>query len=151
MTREQRLRAALPGAGDDLIGRLAALPAGVVSDVVTAAKQAHRRGRAHEVAVRRQRKADRRNHGHIEDDQQAGATARMLGATARRAGQSLDALAALAQFEHSIPELKRVAVADLRAQGYSDPEIAEALGISRQAVGQTFGRKAGFTQDDAAS
>jgi len=109
VTREQRLRAALPGAGDDLIGRLAALPAGVVSDVVTAAKQAHRRGRAHEVAVRRQRKADRRNHGHIEDDQQAGATARMLGATARRAGQSLDALAALAQFEHSIPELKRVA------------------------------------------
>lgn len=151
MNRADRLRTVLPGADLMMIERLATLPTSVVADVVAAAKQAHRDGRAHEVSVRRQRKADRRKHGHVEDDQQAAATERMMEARVRRAGRSLEAARTFADFEHSIPAMKILIVAGLRAEGYSDPEIGDALGVTRQAVGQAFGRKGAFTPDGAAA
>jgi len=148
MTREERLRAALPAAGDDLIARLAARPKADVDDILAALRQARRAGRDHEAAVRRQRKADSRKYGHYDESQLEGRNARMLDAAADRASRgNIDALASLANFERSIPGLKRLAVEGLRARGYSDPEIAAALGTTRQAVGQHFGRKDRFTPD----
>jgi hypothetical protein len=83
-----------------------------------------------------------------EDAEQGAATGRMLAAAGRRARHSLEALAELVCFERSaIPELKRMAVADLRAQGYSDREIGRALGITSQRVGQLYGLKAAFHAD----
>ena len=40
-------------------------------------------------------------------------------------------------------------MAVLREQGYPDEAIADALGVSRQAVGQRFGRKGSFTPEAA--
>lgn len=141
MNREERLRAVLPGADDELVIRLADLPAATVADVVTALRLAHRDGRAHEVEFRRQRVRDRRKYNHIQDDQQAGATGRQLMALAKRAGGNLATLAMLKELfdaEHAVMSL---AVAGLRQQGYSDAAIAEELGVTRQAVSQRFLRQ----------
>ena len=40
-----------------------------------------------------------------------------------------------------LDDLTAMAVEGCRARGYPDPVIADALGITRQAVGQRFGRK----------
>lgn len=142
MTREDRIRAVLPDAGEDLITRLAALPTAAVADVVTAVKHAHRDGRAHEVAVRKQRRDDRRKHGHIDDGQLAAGVERQTFALGNRAGQgSLEALARLKEHYDDGPSVLTLAVAGLRSEGYSDSEIGLALGVTRMAVGQRFGRK----------
>jgi hypothetical protein len=141
MNREERLRAALPGADHEMITRLGALPAADVAAVVAALRLAHREGRAHEVEVRRQRVRDRRKYKHIEDEQHAAATGRQVLALARRARSNLDTLAMLKQFYDDGPQVLALAVAGARAQGYSDTEIGNALECTRAAVGQRFGRK----------
>jgi hypothetical protein len=74
----------------------------------------------------------------------------MLAATGRRASRSLEALAELVNFErYVIPEIKRMAVTGLRAEGYSDPQIGQALGITSQRVGQVYGLKADFQTERA--
>jgi hypothetical protein len=58
-----------------------------------------------------------------------------------RAAADLDALEWLAgAVEHARGALA-MAVDGCRARGYSDAEIGAALGITRQGVGQRFGRK----------
>ncbi len=149
VNREQRLRAALDGTGmEDQAASLASLPAAQVDLIVAAVRASSRAAIARDKARRRQRVADRRKYHHVEDGQQAGATERMLSATGQRAKRNLDALADLVRFERAtIPALKRMAVADLRAQGYSDPEIARALGVTSQRIGQLYGLKADFHPD----
>jgi hypothetical protein len=150
VNRAERIRKVIPGAPDELVAAVAAKPAAEVDLIVAALRQARRDALDQDKARRRQRVADRRKYGHVEDDQQASATERMLSATGQRAGRSLDALADLVRFERAtIPGLKRMAVADLRAQGYSDPEIARALGVTSQRVGQLYGLKADFHLDPA--
>ena len=146
MNREERLRAALAPAGlEDQAAGLAGLPAAQVALIVAAVRASHRAGREHERQVRRQRVADRRKYGHVEDEQQALATERMLSAAGQRAVRSPDALADLVRFERvTIPGLKQMAVAGLRAQGYSDPQIAAALAVTSQRVGQLYGLKGDF-------
>jgi hypothetical protein len=146
VNRLERLRAALDGTGlEDQAASLASLPAAQVDLICSALKASGRAALARDKARRRQRVADRRKYQHIEDGQQASATERMLAATGQRAAQSLDALADLVRFERAtIPEVKRLAVAGLRAQGYSDPEIGRALGVTSQRVGQLYGLKADF-------
>lgn len=142
MTRAEKLRRALPAAApDDLVGRLAGLPAATVADLVAALRLAHRAGRAHEVAARRQRIADRRRFHHVQDDDLAAAAERQVAALARRAAASPDALSRLREHYAGGPAVLAVAVAGARAHGYSDRELAATLNVSRQAVSQRFPRQ----------
>jgi hypothetical protein len=138
VTREERLRRELPADLAHRAAELATLPVTQVDLIVGALRSAHREGREHERQVRRQRVADRRKYNHIEDHQQ---TERQTLALARRAGSSLDTLARLAEHYDDGPAVLALAVAGLRARGYSDSEIGQALGVTRAAVGQRFGRK----------
>jgi hypothetical protein len=141
VTREERLRRELPADLAHRAAELASLPVAQVDLIVGALRLAHRAGREHERQVRRQRVADRRKYHHIEDGQQAEACQRQTLALARRASSSLDTLASLADHYADGPAVLGLAVAGLRAQGYTDGEIGRALGITRAAVGQRFGRK----------
>ena len=58
-----------------------------------------------------------------------------------RASNDLDALTWLSGAVDHARDALAMAVAGCRATGYSDAEIGQALGITRQAVGQRFGRK----------
>jgi hypothetical protein len=142
MTREERLRAALDGTGmEDQAASLATLPAAQVDLIVAAIKASRRAALIADKARRRQRVADRRKYRHIEDDQQAAATQRQTLALARRAGSNLDTLARLKEHYDDGPSVLALAVAALRAEGYSDGLIGQALGVTRYAVGLRFGRR----------
>jgi hypothetical protein len=58
-----------------------------------------------------------------------------------RASADLEALEWLAGAVDHARNALAMAVDGCRARGYSDGEIGAALGITRQAVGQRFGRK----------
>jgi hypothetical protein len=58
-----------------------------------------------------------------------------------RASADLGALAWLAGAVDHARDALVMAVDGCRARGYSDGEIGAALGITRQGVGQRFGRK----------
>jgi len=142
MNRAERLRSALGGTGlEDQAASLATLPAAQVDLIVAAIRASRRAALAADKARRRQRVADRRRHNHIEDDQQAEATERQTLALARRAGSNLDTLTRLAEHYADGPAVLALAVAGLHAQGYSDGEIGQALGITRQAVWKRFPRQ----------
>jgi hypothetical protein len=142
VNREERLRSALEGTGiEDRAADLASLPASQVDLIVSAIKAGGRAALARDRERRRQRREDRRKYNHIEDDQQAEACERQTLALARRAGSNLDTLARLKEHYADGPSVLALAVAALRGQGYSDGEIGAALGCTRAAVGQRFGRK----------
>lgn len=77
----------------------------------------------------------------IEDDSYAAGVVRLIRKMGVRASADLDALKWLAGAAEHARSALAVAVDGCRARGYSDGEIGAALGISRQAVGQRFGRK----------
>jgi hypothetical protein len=140
VNREERLRAALDGTGlEDRAADLATLPAAQVDLIVAAVKAAGRAALARDRDRRRQRREDRRKYHHIEDDQHAEACERQTLALARRASANLDTLARLKEHYDDGPSVLALAVAGLRAEGYSDGEIGRALGVSRQAVWNRFG------------
>jgi hypothetical protein len=142
VNREERLRSALEGTGiEDRAADLASLPAAQVDLIVSALKASGRAALVRDRERRRQRREDRRKYHHIEDDQQAEACERQTLALARRAGSNLDTLARLKEHYDDGPSVLALAVAALRAQKYSDGEIGRALGCTRAAVGQRFGRK----------
>jgi hypothetical protein len=142
VNREQRLRSALEGTGmEDQAASLATLPAAQVDLIVSALKASGRAALARDKARRRQRVADRRKYGHIEDGQQAAAADRQALALARRAGSNLDTLARLKEHYEDGPSVLALAVAGLRARGYSWAEIAGALDITRQSAWERFGRQ----------
>jgi len=145
VTREERLRKLVPGAPAALIAELAARPAAEVGQIVALARQARRDAIAHEAERKRQQKQDARRHHHYDESQLAGRNLRMISAAGSRAGASLDALSGLAEARDAIAGRIALAVPLLRARGFTDPEIAAALSISRQAVGQAFGRKRHLT------
>jgi hypothetical protein len=68
----------------------------------------------------------------------------------RRAGSDPDALAALGTVSKKIEAITSDAVTALRDQ-LSDPEIADALGCTRQNVGQRFGRRSQIARTQPAS
>jgi hypothetical protein len=77
----------------------------------------------------------------IEDDSYAAGVVRLIRKMGVRASADLEALKWLAGAAEHARGALAVAVDGCRARGYSDGEIGAALGISRQAVGQRFGRK----------
>lgn len=77
----------------------------------------------------------------IENSDYARGLVRQIRSMGKRASADLDALAWLASAADHARCALAVAVDGCRARGYSDGEIGQALGITRQAVGQRFGRK----------
>jgi hypothetical protein len=77
----------------------------------------------------------------IEDDSYAAGVVRLIRKMSIRASADLEALKWLAGAAEHARGALAVAVDGCRSRGYSDGEIGAALGISRQAVGQRFGRK----------
>ena len=77
----------------------------------------------------------------IEDDSYAAGVVRLIRKMSIRASADLEALKWLAGAAEHTRGALAMAVDGCRARGYSDTEIGAALGITRQAVGQRFGRK----------
>jgi hypothetical protein len=118
----------------------------------TAARHGHRaasrafRGRLQRLGRRRFCSDDHRRRGQkseriIENSDYADGLNRQIRKMGARASGDLDALGWLAGAVEYAREALAMAVDGCRARGYSDGEIGIALGITRQAVGQRFGRK----------
>jgi hypothetical protein len=141
MNREQRLRKAVPGADSSLIGALAELPASDVTLIVAALRQARRDERQHQADLKRQRKADNRNHGNYDEADLARRNLAIIASQGKRARDgNLDALEALGQLRKHADAWLAEAVDGCRDQGYSDHDIALALNVTRQAVSQRYPR-----------
>lgn len=141
MNREQRIRKAAPGAPDQTVAALAALPVAVVNDVVVALREARKDAIAQHKALRRQRRLEARRYHWYDEDQLAARNTRIVARSGERAAANLDALASLAGLASHAQDMIALAVDGLRARGYSDTEIGMAMGITRQAVGQHYGRR----------
>jgi hypothetical protein len=86
---------------------------------------------------RRGQKAER-----ITEDADYGkAVVRMIGGMGRRASADLDALRSLVDAVDNARQILALAVDGARARGYSDGDIGQALGITRQAVWKRFPRQ----------
>lgn len=140
MDRKERLRREIPGAGETLLHRLASRPRADVDAIVAGIRQGKRDALAAQAERRRRRKTDAREHGWYDEAVLAARDRRLLDSAGRRATVDLEALATLGTFARHVDELTRYAVERLRGS-YSDTEIGEALGITRQAVGQRFGQR----------
>ena len=142
MNREQRLRKAVPGADSNLIGALAGLPAAEVTLILAAVRQARRDEREHQAELKRQRKADDRNHGNYDEADLVRRNLAIVTSQGKRAaGGNLDALGALGQLRKHADTWLAQAVNGCREQGYSDHDVAQALGVTRQAVSQRYPRQ----------
>ena len=87
--------------------------------------------------------AKRRNRPVVENDQYAAFCRRILAAHARRvADGDVDGLAQLVTLASDVDRAISNAVAGLRRVGYSWGEIADRLGITRQAAHQRWGHSA---------
>jgi hypothetical protein len=143
--RESRLRKVAPGAADDLVSALAALPLAQVELVARLARQARRDERKHLADLRRQRKADARRFRHYDEEQLGQRNIAFLDAQGRRAAGDLEALRWLAAGRRHQDTLIEIAVDGLRARGYSDTEIGASLGYekdyARQEVHRRYGRR----------
>ena len=151
MNREETLRRALP---EPMREQAASLASGMsraeVEQWARALQLARREGRAQEQGRRRQARTDARKHNHYREEI-PGRNLRLIAKQAEgAAGGDLFWLEGLADIRRSTDRLITFAVAGCRARGLSDAEIAEALDITRQAVGQRFGRKGTFTRRELA-
>jgi len=98
---------------------------------------ARRRRFCSDLCRARQQKAERV----AENGDYAPYVVRLIDRMGKRASDDLAALGWLAGAVTHARTALALAVDGCRAQGYSDAEIGAALGITRQAVGQRFGRK----------
>ncbi len=88
----------------------------------------------------------RRRRGVVENDQYAAFARRVVAAYGRRvAAGDVEALAPMVQLAHDLDDAIGHAVAGLRGFGYSWGEIANRLGVTRQAVHQRWGNCAPAT------
>jgi hypothetical protein len=142
MSKAAKIRAAAPGMAEADVTRYARGTVREVNALVRVLRQTRRNALAAEADKRRQRKLDNRVHGNYDEGQLTERNVRVLRKQGERARDgNLDALSALGDMSRHISDCLALAVAGCRAKGYSDPEIAEALGITRMAVGQRYGRK----------
>jgi hypothetical protein len=142
MNKADRIREVAPGLSDEAIARYARGTVAEVDDLVRALRQARRDALQKAADQRRQRRLDNRRYGNYDESQLTERNVRVLRSQGRRAlGGNLDALTALGEMTRHLEAITALAVEGCRARGYSDPVIASALGITRQAVGQRFGRK----------
>jgi len=143
MNREDRLRAAAPGASPELIAALAGLPAAQVQDIAALARQAGRDRLQADKDRKRQRRADARNHAWYDETQLTARTLAVMDSAGRRGRNgNLDALAALSAFARHARTLIPVVVHEVRPH-VSDAELADALGVSVQAIHKRYGPRDG--------
>ena len=151
MNRADRLRKVAPGADDNAVGVLASLPADQVALIASFARQAVRDDRREAAERKRQRKADDRVNGNHDEGSLTRRNVAVIASQGDRAKRgSLDALEGLGRIRAELDAITRIGVEGCRAVGIPDAVIAEALGITRQAVGQRFGRKGSFTRAEQA-
>lgn len=142
MNRAARLRKTAPGAPDDMVARLAGLPADHVALIAGLARQARRDALTEAAERKRRRRAEDRANGNYDEDDLLKRTIAVITSHGRRAqGGNVDALAALGQVRTHVDSVIGEAVRAGRAQGLSDKVIAEALGVTRQAVSQRWNRQ----------
>jgi hypothetical protein len=147
-SRADRLRKVSPGADEADIAALASLGAAEVAVITRLASQARRDALAEAAERRRQRKADNRQHRNYDEADFIRRNEAVVTKQGERAAEgNLDALAALGTLHKHVGTWIRWAVEGCRAEGYSDADIGEALGITRQSVGERFGRKGTLTAD----
>jgi hypothetical protein len=147
-SRADRIRKAVPGLAEQDISALASLGAAEVAVIARALRQARRDERQHQAERKRQRKADDRTHHNYDESDFTRRNLAVIASQGKRAEKgSLAALTSLSDLHKHTGTWIRWAVEGCRAEGYSDPEIAEALGITRQSVGARFGRKGTLTSD----
>jgi hypothetical protein len=138
MNRHAKLTRA--GVPPDLAGEWALLPGPVVDTIV----KAWRGGGRHALARDRARRAEARQNRHWRDADQiaAGIRRQLVGLAGQAAEGDLMAASALYQMiQVGGPIMLQVAVNGLRAQGYTEYEIAAAFGVRRQAVTRRFGAR----------
>ena len=151
MNRADRLRKVAPGATDEAVSVLAGLPADQVAAIATFARQAQRDALDDAADRKRQRKADDRANANYDEESLTRRNVAVIASQGQRARRgSLDALEGLGRIRAELDAITRIGVDGCRAEGIPDAVIAEALGITRQAVGQRFGRKGAFTPDEQA-
>lgn len=81
-----------------------------------------------------------RNGRKRENNEFAGFARRIIRAYGRRiAAGDVEALPELAQLQRELDDVMGQAVVGLKAKGYSWADVAERLGVSRQAAHQRFG------------
>lgn len=85
---------------------------------------------------------NRRYRPQVENDDYAAFTRRIVAAQGRRIARGdIEGIAALAQLADDVDIALATAVAGLRTAGYSWAEIADRLGITRQAAHQRWGNR----------
>lgn len=89
-----------------------------------------------------------RRRGEMEPRDYAGMMRRMLRAYGRSVHDPAD-LSALVALRTQVDEATAVAVANMRALGFSDAEIGEGLGIKRQSVRERWPRENPTTLESA--
>jgi hypothetical protein len=142
MNKADRIRAVAPGLSDEEIARLARGTVAEVNSLVRVLRQARRDALKDAADKRRQRRRENAAYHNYDEEQLAERNVRVMRKQGERARDgSLDALTALGEMTRHLEAFTALAVDGCRARGYPDPVIAEALGITRQAVGQRFGRK----------
>jgi hypothetical protein len=142
VNREQRLRKAVPGADNSLIGALAGLPASEVTLILAALRQARRDERKHQAELKRQRKADNRRYNNYDEHNLTSRNLAFVNSQGKRASSgNLDALAGLSELRKHTDNWLAEAVSGCREHGYSDHDIALALDVTRQAVSQRYPRQ----------
>lgn len=142
MTKAEKIRKAAPGLPEADVTRYARLTVREVDALCRVLRRTRRDALAAEADRRRQRRLDNRKHQNYDEVQLTERNLRVVGKQAERAGDgNLDALAALGATARFVDEQIAEAVAKCRTRGYSDPEIADMLGVTRQALGQRYGRK----------
>jgi hypothetical protein len=148
-SRADRLRKVSPGADEADIAALASLGQAEVAVITRVASQAGRDALSRQAERKRQRKADNRRHGNYDEADFIRRNEAVVTKQGERAASgNLDALAALGTLHRHVGTWIRWAVEGCRAEGYSDTDIGEAIGITRQSVGERFGRKGTLTADD---
>jgi hypothetical protein len=120
---------------------LAGKPTSDVDAIVAALKQARLDAVAEERERRAKRRAERSRLSRDDDDKLSNALEILTRSLAGRAGFNVDALELFAKHADLVHRLTAQAVEAARGNGWSDPQIAAALGVSRNAIGQTYGRK----------
>jgi DNA-directed RNA polymerase specialized sigma24 family protein len=78
----------------------------------------------------------------VENSDYAAFMRRAVRAFVRRAGEDVDALPLLATVAEELAEAVTDGIVAAHAEGYSYGEIADRLGVTRQAVQQRAGRQA---------
>lgn len=149
MNKADKIRRQAPGLAEGDVCALASLGTTEVDIIARALRQARRDAVAHEKELKRQRKIDNRAHSNYDEADYVRRNKAVVASQGKRAMRgSLAALAALGNLRRHIDTWTAWGVDGCRAQGYSDADIGDALGITRQSVWERFRRKENLAREE---